>query len=102
MMICKADFEELFPRVTHPGRQRPSAATHFLRPAPCILRWEDEGGRVSGLPPRRAAASCGSEPDRPRPPDPTVAVMALTVLSVMAFHNGASAMLASYRKMIGG
>ena len=43
MMICKADFEELFPE-TFPARHDERAG----QPNPdCLARWEDDGGRTA-------------------------------------------------------
>ncbi|KAA8606069.1 hypothetical protein AL036_16185 [Salipiger aestuarii] len=44
MMICKADFEELFPDLLGPKVRRPSAAGPS---AECVARWEDDGGRTT-------------------------------------------------------
>ena len=52
MMLCKADFEELFPELF----PRENQAT--LSPAPsadCVARWEDDGGTVAPSPSRRFA-----------------------------------------------
>ena len=55
MMVCKADFEELFPEVFKPeGRDAERTAPAGARPA-CIARWEDEGGALL----RRAGAPGG-------------------------------------------
>ncbi|TCO68705.1 hypothetical protein [Rhodovulum euryhalinum] len=43
MMICKADFEELFPDLFGPKDIEPLAATPSAR---CLARWEDDGGRT--------------------------------------------------------
>ncbi len=44
MMICEADFEELFPDRFGPKEIDPSAATPS---ASCLARWEDDGGRTT-------------------------------------------------------
>lgn len=44
MMICKADFEELFPDLFRPTDIEPSAAKPSAR---CLERWEDDGGRTT-------------------------------------------------------
>jgi len=46
MMICKADFAELFPHLFLP---EPAPAAHPMASAPpveCMARWEDDGGRI--------------------------------------------------------
>ncbi len=46
MMICRADFEELFPEIFQP-RHRPAAINVADAPSPaCVARWEDDGGRA--------------------------------------------------------
>ena len=45
MMICKADFEELFPELFQP---EPAVAAHPKANAPnaeCTAQWQDDGGR---------------------------------------------------------
>lgn len=44
MMLCKADFEELFPDLFRPKYIEPSAARPSAR---CLARWEDDGGRTT-------------------------------------------------------
>lgn len=44
MMICKADFEELFPDLFRPTDIEPSAAKPSAK---CLARWEDDGGRTT-------------------------------------------------------
>lgn len=50
MMICKADFEELFPdlftTVKHRRTEEPNVQID-----PCIDRWKDDGGSVYTQPP---------------------------------------------------
>lgn len=60
MMICKADFEELFPDLFQP---EPAPATHQTAKPPstaCIARWEDDGGLP--LPANRRRATSGRSP----------------------------------------
>ena len=44
MMICKADFEELFPELFRPSDIVKSVAEPSAR---CLARWEDDGGRTT-------------------------------------------------------
>ncbi len=64
MMICKADFEELFPELFRPSDMVKSVAEPSAK---CLARWEDDGGRTTSaniilLPHRRPIqeARCGS------------------------------------------
>lgn len=61
MMICKADFEELFPHLFQP--EPAPVARKMARPASaeCLARWENEGGAtLPAIGQGRAAASRGS------------------------------------------
>lgn len=44
MMICKADFEELFPELFRPSDMVRSVAEPSGK---SLARWEDEGGRTT-------------------------------------------------------
>ncbi|MBN8189995.1 hypothetical protein JF540_25245 [Salipiger thiooxidans] len=44
MMICKADFEELFPELFRPSDMERSVADPGAK---CLARWEDDGGRTT-------------------------------------------------------
>ncbi|SMC95513.1 hypothetical protein SAMN06295998_1137 [Primorskyibacter flagellatus] len=63
MMICKADFEELFPDLFKPEpvaetRQTANPATLVTSPsAGCFARWEDDGGQEVPAKLRRRAVS---------------------------------------------
>ena len=45
MMICKADFEDLFPHLFKPEPTLPARKKAKTPSASCIARWEDDGGR---------------------------------------------------------
>lgn len=54
-MLCKADFEELFPELFRPSDMVSSVAEPSAK---CLARWEDDGGRTTSasvipLPQRR-------------------------------------------------
>ena len=44
MMICAADFEELFPDLFQPEHVRTAPWPAKAASAECIARWEDDGG----------------------------------------------------------
>ena len=44
MMICKADFEELFPELFRPSDMERSVAEPGAK---CLARWEDDDGRTT-------------------------------------------------------
>ncbi len=50
MMICRADFEDLFPHLFAP-KARPVAKKVQIQKVACIARWKDDGGTVQTLPP---------------------------------------------------
>lgn len=59
-MICKADFEDLFPEMFRPRDNETSAAEPS---AECVTRWEDDGGRGAPVAPtRQPDASCSRRP----------------------------------------
>jgi len=58
MMICNADFEELFPALFRPASAPASAARQPAPDANCIARWEDDGGRI--VPPARLVLAYAS------------------------------------------
>jgi len=43
-MICRADFEELFPEIFRPT---PMSGSRQSPTEECLARWEDDGGRPS-------------------------------------------------------
>lgn len=45
MMICDADFEELFPALFQPEPVRAARPKAQGPSAGCIARWDDDGGR---------------------------------------------------------
>ena len=47
MMICNADFEELFPDLFARKANGGSSARHDAPSKTCVARWEDDGGRTS-------------------------------------------------------
>lgn len=44
MMICKADFEELYPELFRPSDMERSVAEPRAK---CLARWENDGGRTT-------------------------------------------------------
>jgi hypothetical protein len=67
MMLCQANFEDLFPDL-FPGE---APETEAIRPkgasADCVARWEDDGGRHAVPLPWRRKAIARSRPGRGRP-----------------------------------
>ena len=54
MMICKADFEELFPHIFAPDSRPSVAPGSGVKPGVAsIARWEDDGGRTLAPQPRQ-------------------------------------------------
>jgi hypothetical protein len=46
MMICKPEFEELFPDMLKPEQCQVTAPSAPEPRTPCFDRWEDDGGRT--------------------------------------------------------
>lgn len=57
MMICKADFEDLFPDQFRPEPAPVTYQSAKSAAAECIARWEDDGGRSLPAPRRARTAS---------------------------------------------
>lgn len=56
MMLCQADFEELFPDLFRDDSDEPKSNRPDGASADCVARWEDDGGRHAvPLPWRRKA-----------------------------------------------
>lgn len=73
MMLCKADFEELFPELFEQPRRTPA-----LPSADCVARWEDDGGAPAVM--NRTATS------RPWPAQ-AAAPMVAAVFGLAAIHS---------------
>ena len=99
MMLCKADFDEIFSC----GQKRTDAAKSASGPAypgnACLARWEDDGGRV--LPyPSRGRAQVARRVQRPLPVShPMRAGLALATMPVAAAYGAAWTMLSTYHRM---
>lgn len=96
MMICKADFEELFPTI-FPTKPKAAPAAKMAAPsAACIDRWESDGGRVLPKPPRKNTPDAGLKGRDTGAPDP---MKAFVVLPAVAAYGAALNMLAMYQRM---
>lgn len=89
MMICKADFEELFPETFRKQEDHPAGGPD----AASLSRWEDDGGRTVSLPQRPVASV-------PKPvyhagnwPDPRQTGMAMALMPAIATLGAAKAMM---------
>ncbi len=93
MMLCKADFDEIF----DPGQERTDAARPASGPAhpdkACLARWEDDGGRV--LPARIAQRDQRSLPVS----DQMRIGMALATMPAAAAYGAAWTMRSTYHQM---
>lgn len=97
MMICKADFDELFPSLAA-TRPRAEDSTPPRPSAGCITRWEDDGGRTPpAAQPRRSPARVAYPAGYGfRAADPARAGLALAMMPAVAAYGVASAMFAAY------
>ncbi|SMX48783.1 hypothetical protein [Maliponia aquimaris] len=115
MMICKADFEELFPHLFQPDPAPAPAPAPALAPASrrmarsasveCLARWENEGGTVQPATgqPRTAA---GRRPQYGSDMSALARMPALARASAMAAtmpgaasYSAALSMLSAYGQM---
>lgn len=99
MMICDADFEELFPNLFQPEHADTVQPTAKAPSAECIARWEDDGGQHGAPAPqgrtspvRRPAFGYGMGRMA------TAGAIAATAPAV-ATYAAASAMLSAYDHM---
>lgn len=84
MMLCKADFDDLFPGLRRDKDRGPETEM--------LARWEDDGGLVPDRPTGViAAARARARADRP---DPATAFFRLAMMN-------ANAMMGTYRQMTG-
>ncbi len=96
MMLCKADFDELFPNMFDPG-QRPLAALSSAAPdIACITRWEDDGGRTLAIQPRPMAVAAKARHYGYNPRDPGQTGLILAMMPVTAAVGAAYAMIAAW------
>ncbi|MFV0515488.1 MAG: hypothetical protein ACK5MY_17895 [Jhaorihella sp.] len=92
MMICNADFDELFPATA-------KAARRAMPDPACFARWEDDGGSIGPVDrprSRRRALPAGfgtAMPESVRPP--VLAGVALAMLPVLIANEVTSAMFAA-------
>lgn len=93
MMICNADFDELFP----------AAASEVPEPsAACIARWEDDGGRAFARSALEKAPTVRSAHDGYRIADPARVGLAFATMSAAATYGAAWIMFTTYDQMMGG
>lgn len=100
-MLCRADFEELFPDLFKPELEPVPAVRQIAKSpsAECIARWEDDGGLHAPLAPQDRTASArrpafGYDVERMA----TAGAMAATA-PVVATYAAASIMLSAYHHM---
>jgi hypothetical protein len=84
MMICDADFNELFATPSRPERPDWNAAKPGSPSPASLTRWENEGGRPGGDPRPQSGL-----PDRPRDAvhDPIRATLALAMIPVLVTNE---------------
>ncbi len=96
MMLCKADFEELFPE-TFKLNQCHVAPIVAGDPGPaCLARWEDDGGRPSGQPRRRDAPVVRPARHGYAVSDPMMTGLALATMPAAAAYGAAWTMLSGF------
>ncbi len=101
MMLCDADFDEIFAPEIRPRPPVPAPAAMARlpqRPEPgSLARWEDDGGRVSPAPRSHAAPRLVYPANHGyRTAGPALAGMALAMVPAVAAYGAASAVLARY------
>lgn len=99
MMICDADFDELFSPMDETVRRAVPAAGLLSPTTACIARWEDDGGRTLARQDRGTPATVRTGRSISRSPDPTTAGLALTMMPAAAAYDAAWSVLAAYGRM---
>ncbi len=99
MMICDADFDELFPNLTSPERRDVPAHEARAPNETCIARWEDDGGKASPFPPRHVTTRTRQGHQDYGLRDPAWAGIAIAMMPAMAAYGATSAMFTAYGKM---
>lgn len=99
MMLCKADFEEIFPELFKPTKCALAETSVAANHPACIARWEDEGGRISDKMRHRSAPVSGTAGYGYAVPDPMGMAFALATMPVAAAYGAAWTMLSSFDRM---
>lgn len=99
MMICDADFDELFSPMDEPLRRAVPAVGLLSPSTACIARWEDDGGRTLARPERRTPATVRTGRSFSRKPDPTTAGLALVMMPAATAYDAAWNMMVAYGRM---
>lgn len=96
MMLCKADFEELFPDLFKPIRHPVEGTTADAPSAACIARWEDDGGRHCSQLHRREAPVVRPANDGNPVPDLMRTSLAFAPFPAAAAYGAAWVMLSNF------
>lgn len=97
MMICNADFDELFPDLFC----RPLTAAAPRAPEPgCLARWEDDGGRIPAPQRPRAAPSVPRRAVRAGASDPLIAGLAAAMIPAAILGGSVLAAMAAHARMM--
>ncbi len=99
MMICDADFDELFSPMDETVRRAVRTLSLRSRGTACIARWEDDGGRTLARQDRGKPATARTGRSISRKPDPTTAGLVLAMMPAAAAYGTAWNMLAAYGRM---
>ena len=99
MMICDADFDELFPNLKSPERQDVPAHRAGAPSEASIARREDDRGKAPRFASRHDSARARREDQGYGLPDPAWAGIAIAMMPTMAAYGATSAMIAAYGKM---
>lgn len=99
MMICAADFEELFPDLFQPATASAAQPKAKAPSTECIARWEDDGGlHIQAAPPPRSAPVRSPTSDYGIARMTTAGAIAATAPAV-ATYAAASALFSAYDHM---
>ena len=99
MMICDADFDELFPRTARPFRRYTAHSEPASPDRASLARWQDDGGKTPAAPPQSKTARALHTHHGFRLPNPARAGIVVAMMPGMAAFGATSAMLAAYERM---
>ncbi len=99
MMLCNADFDEIFASAQQRADHMRPAASFPSPGAACLARWEDDGGRTLPHLSRGKAHAARRDRGQISASHPMRVGMALATMPAAAAYGAAWTMLSTYDRM---
>ena len=99
MMLCKADFEDIFPDLFKPNHCALTETPVAANSRECIARWEDEGGRLDDDARHPNAPVYQTKCDGYAGRDPMNNSFALATLPAAVAYGAALTMLSNFDRL---